>query len=236
MFKKLNPQKSVVLASYPKSGNTWLRFIFSYLFSENDTEVSFKTIENLAPGIMKPWKFWFHKSQLNPSVFKSHSHFCKSNRFFKNIYIIRDPRDVYISYYYFLGGAKDLEHFPWFISNYEFPYGRWSEHVRSWLQHKNDSHIAIVQYENLLKDTIQELDKVFMKLSLPSTAKEREYAINNSTFKTLKNNAEKSGNDYFFRKGKSQEWKYSYSRKAKEVFCMNEDVELIEELGYPSFE
>lgn len=236
MFKNLNQNKSLVLASYPKSGNTWLRFIFSHLFTKSDTEINFNTIEKLAPGIMQPWKLWFHKRMLNPPVFKSHSNYHSGNRSYKNIYIIRDPRDVYISYYYFLGGAKDLEHFPWFISNYEFPYGRWSEHVRSWLKHKDESHVAIIQYENLLENTIKELNKVFLKLSLPSSEKQREHAIKNSTFNTLKRNEKKSGNDYFFRKGKSQEWMYSYSNKAKEVFCMNEDVKLIEEIGYPPFD
>jgi len=225
----------VVLASYPKSGNTWLRFIFSYLFNESDTEVSFKTIEKLAPGIIKPWRLWFHKAKLNPAIFKSHSQFHKSNQLHKNIYIIRDPRDVYISYYYYLGGAKDLEDFPWFISNYEFPFGRWSEHVRSWIQHKNDPKIAITKYEDLLENTSEELARIFIKLSLPSTEKERAEAIQKSTFKTLKRNAEITGNGQFFRKGLSQEWKYSYTQKAKEAFCMHEDVILIDELGYQSF-
>jgi len=48
-------------------------------------------------------------------------------------------------YHHFLDGAMDLSHFPWFMTNYEFPFGRWSEHVRSWLDHKEEDNVVIVK-------------------------------------------------------------------------------------------
>ena len=228
-------KKQIILSSYPKSGNTWLKFILSYLYAKNETNITLINIDKIIPGVMPAWKYLFTKKYLNPSVFKSHSSYNSSNNKCKNIYIIRDPRDVYISYYYFLGGAKNLKHFSWFIANYEFPYGRWSDHVRSWIQHQNKDNIAIVKYEDMILDINYELDKVLKKLSLPSTKNERMRAIENSTFENLKMNAAKAGNNYFFRKGTSCQWVNSYSNYAKEQFCKFEDISLLQELGYPPF-
>ena len=238
MVSWLKSPNRVVLASYPKSGNTWLRFILSNLYLKTDIEVNFQNIEHLAPGVMKPWKYWFQKKHLNPPVFKTHSRYDESNAYSKNIYIVRDPRDVYISYYHYLDGDKDLSYFPWFMVNYAFPYGRWSEHVRSWLDHKDDEKVVIVKYESLLENPQRELDKIMKKLSLPSTKEERAEAIEKSTFNKMKDNALRTyrdGNAPFVRKGLSGEWKESYSDEAKETFCKYEDVTLLKEFGYPPF-
>ena len=96
MFPWFRSQDHIILASYPKSGNTWLRFILSHLYSVGNVEVSFETIEQLIPGVVKPWKRLFIKQMLDPPVFKSHSHYVESNSHCRNIYIVRDPRDVYL--------------------------------------------------------------------------------------------------------------------------------------------
>jgi estrone sulfotransferase len=235
MFENFKKEKSILLSSYPKSGNTWLKFILSNLYAIKGTFISFKNIEEIAPGVMPMWKYFFKKKYLYPSVFKSHSPYQFSNNKFKNIYLIRDPRDVYISYYYFLGGAKDLKHFSWFIANYEFPYGRWSEHVRSWIQHRNEDNVAIVKYEDLLVNIHHELDRIVDKLSLPSTKQERNEAVEKCTFNNLKKMASKAGNNYFFRKGTSSQWVNTYSDEARDQFCKFEDIGLLQELNYTAF-
>ena len=238
MLHLLRPKYNVILASYPKSGNTWLRFILSHLYSVEDVEINFQSIEKLIPGIMKPWKLLFQKKLLDPPVFKSHSPYADSNARYRNIYIVRDPRDVYLSYYHFLDGDKDLSYFPWFMENYEFPFGRWSEHVSSWLEHKDEDHVVLVKYENFLENPNAELGRITAKLSLPSTEEERTNAINNSTFKKMKDNARKtysSGNAPFVRKGVSGEWREAYTSEAQETFCKYEDVSLLKEFEYPPF-
>ena len=67
--------------------------------------------------------------------------------------------------------------------------GRWSEHVRSWLDHKDDEKVVIVKYESLFGKPQRELDKIMKKLSLPSTKEERAEAIEKSTFNKMKDNA-----------------------------------------------
>ena len=113
------------LASYPKSGNTWLRsLISSYYFSTNgtfdfnllnyiDQFPSPKYFEDVKDNIVNPEdfsKYWLNKqSQINKDkklrFFKTHSAMCKinNNPFTDNkntlgaIYILRDPRNLITS-------------------------------------------------------------------------------------------------------------------------------------------
>ena len=113
------------LASYPKSGNTWLRsLISSYYFSTNgtfdfnllnyiDQFPAPKYFEDVKDNIINPEdfsKYWLSKqSEINKDkklrFFKTHSANCKinNNPFTDNkntlgaIYILRDPRNLITS-------------------------------------------------------------------------------------------------------------------------------------------
>ena len=113
------------LASYPKSGNTWLRsLISSYYFSTNgtfdfnllnyiDQFPAAKYFEDVQDNIINPEdfsKYWLNKqSEINKDkklrFFKTHSANCKinNNPFTDNnntlgaIYILRDPRNLITS-------------------------------------------------------------------------------------------------------------------------------------------
>src|SRR5467141_466425 len=87
----------VFLVSYPKSGNTWTRFLVANLvYPEKNPD--FSNINELIPDPEA-----MHKRDLEraarPRLIKSHQYF--DPRYPKVIYIVRDPRDVVLSEYYF---------------------------------------------------------------------------------------------------------------------------------------
>ena len=81
------------LVSYPKSGNTWVRFLLANLIHPNE-KVSFSNINRLlpAPGVLSKR---FLRTLPRPRILKSHEPF--DARFKKVIYLVRDPRDVAVS-------------------------------------------------------------------------------------------------------------------------------------------
>ena len=113
------------LASYPKSGNTWLRSLLASYYFSSEGNFSFNLLKNIdqfpAPkyfkdvidGIKKPEdysKFWIQKQiEINKDkklrFFKTHSAMCKINEKpftdSKNtlgaVYILRDPRNLITS-------------------------------------------------------------------------------------------------------------------------------------------
>lgn len=89
----------VFIVSYPKSGNTWTRFLIANIISEPGLEVDFKNIDFLVPDIYQASNNQLAKMD-SPRYLKSHEYF--DPRYKKVIYIVRDPRDVLVSYYYYL--------------------------------------------------------------------------------------------------------------------------------------
>ncbi len=80
----------VFLTSYPRSGNTWMRFLVGNLVHEKEA-VTFLNLERLLPDM------YIHsdrdmRSMPHPRVIKSHE--CFDPRYKRVVYIVRDPRDV----------------------------------------------------------------------------------------------------------------------------------------------
>src|SRR5215475_9391593 len=78
------------LVSYPRSGNTWTRFLIANLRYPN-RQVSFTTLDEFIPDACSQTKASLKRSQ-RPRLIKTHEYF--DPRYKKVIYIVRDPRDV----------------------------------------------------------------------------------------------------------------------------------------------
>src|SRR5216117_3316416 len=86
----------VFIVSYPRSGNTWTRFLIGNLLYQDDP-VTFSNIERRIPEI------YFNPDHVmrrlsRPRILKSHE--CFQPRYKRIIYIVRDPRDVCVSNYH----------------------------------------------------------------------------------------------------------------------------------------
>src|SRR5437868_14217489 len=86
----------IFLVSYPRSGNTWTRFLIGNLIHQ-DEPVTFANIESRIPEI------YFNPDHRmrrlpRPRILKSHE--CFQPHYRQIIYIVRDPRDVAVSFYH----------------------------------------------------------------------------------------------------------------------------------------
>src|SRR5271169_1412716 len=77
------------IVSYPRSGNTWTRFLLANLLHP-DVTVNFTTIEKLIPDV-EAQSSRYMKRLPSPRVIKSHQYF--DHRYRKVLYVVRDPRD-----------------------------------------------------------------------------------------------------------------------------------------------
>jgi len=78
------------VVSYPRSGNTWTRFLIANLVYP-EKNVGFTNIEKLIPDTSSQSNRAL-KSTPRPRIIKTHEYF--DHRYRKVIYIVRDPRDV----------------------------------------------------------------------------------------------------------------------------------------------
>lgn len=176
----------VFLVSYPKSGNTWLRFMIGNL-AFPETEATFANIESLVPSI-----YVNHDRRLSqlprPRILKSHESFVPW--YGSVIYVVRDPRDICVSYYHYLIKYRELpegypiERFvPQFLrGEIDWQYGAWGDHVMSWLTMRQDhSNFMMLRYEDLLENPRGELARIASFLRIPATLERLERAINLSS-------------------------------------------------------
>jgi hypothetical protein len=126
----------ILLVSYPKSGNTWLRFLVGNMMNPNE-RITFANVEQKVPDIYAQSKLGLKKTP-RPRVIKSHE--CFDPRYRRVIYVVRDPRDVAVSaYHYDRKGNNIPDDFPIekyiikrFLETTEY-FGTWGKHTGSWL-------------------------------------------------------------------------------------------------------
>ena len=163
------------IVSYPRSGNTWTRFLVANLLHP-DEPVTFENIERIIPD-SEAQSNRFLRSLPKPRLIKSHEYF--HPRFRKVIYIVRDPRDVALSYYNFQRKYRQIEDgYP--ISQYALDFvkgqrglgdwGTWSEHVNSWIStRRGQPEFLLLRYEDMMTDTGRELAKLAWFLGFEPT-------------------------------------------------------------------
>ena len=172
----------IFLVSYPRSGNTWARFLIGNLIHPEDP-VTFANIESRIPEI-----HLFADRVLGrlprPRILKSHEYF--DHRYKRVIYIVRDPRDVATSMYHYCIKRRDiLDAYPieQFVSRFvngEFlkDFGTWHEHVSSWVAtRQNQPGFVFLRYEAMLADPEGELAKVARLLGVNASAGEIARAV-----------------------------------------------------------
>ena len=174
------------LTSYPRSGNTWSRFLVGNLIHPQDP-VTFLSIEKIVPDMYKTAD-WVLRRLPRPRVLKSHESF--DPRYRKIIYIVRDPRDVAVSNYHWEMKLRSIpEGYPiaqfvprWMEPQFWPRVGSWADHVNSWLATRQDySSFLLVRYEDLKKDPRAELRRMAGLLGVDATSELLEHAVSESS-------------------------------------------------------
>lgn len=212
------------LVSYPKSGNTWVRFLLANLIASTPPK-SFPEANSVIPDVHNKKSLAILKGVAESNrILKSH--FAFEPAYNKVIYIVRDPRSVAVSQYFFKIRrgeiSKDMafsNYFQKFLKGFEDHYGSWGEHAASWIaarEHNPDFYL--VRYEDLKQDTKGELSKMVDFLGLKVGDDLIDKAIENSSLTSMQKIEKESklGHDSlskkgdlsipFVRKGSSTEW------------------------------
>jgi hypothetical protein len=227
------------IVSYPKSGNTWMRFLLANILAP-EKAISFRNIDEIVPDV------YMAREKVNslrrPRFIKAHDPWF--GYYPKTIYLVRDYRDVLVSYYHYQRG---LNAFSGTISEFAekidtlHPFGSWADHTEKALAHSKaqPGKLLFVRYEDLLEDTEAELERVLAFTRLKSS-QPLSQIIENCRFAQLRENESKHGSEFmdrtskhFFRKGQQGDWKnflrpgdFEKIPQAKKI------ADLLQQLGY----
>jgi hypothetical protein len=181
LFRKLRVERDITifsddtfLTSYPRSGNTWTRFLVGNLVHVEEP-VTFLNVERLVPDMYKHSDRRL-RSLPRPRILKSHE--CFDPRYRRIIYVVRDPRDVAVSNYYWEMKQRSVgEQYPiaefvrrWMEPIYWPRLGSWGDHVASWLgTRQGHTGFLLLRYEDILADPPRELVKLASLLGIEPT-------------------------------------------------------------------
>ncbi|MDA7493404.1 sulfotransferase domain-containing protein [Akkermansiaceae bacterium] len=207
----------VVLALFPKTGSTWIRFFLYNLLTITERGNKLVTIDEMNaempefanPNLFRSWTF-----NSCPRVIKTHR---PRNVFLKGrptVLVVRDPRDVVVSFYHyanakkelsFRGSVKEALHHP------EMGLGYFFNQYNSW---RNQADL-VLRYEDLRNDGLVTFRKLVDYLKIPATDEHIELALERSNLSAMRQAQEKSvefkkkfsDGFVFARSGASEQWK-----------------------------
>jgi hypothetical protein len=171
----------VLIVSYPKSGNTWTRFLVANLAYPHE-KVNFANINRLIPDPEALSKREMIRLP-RPRYIKSHQYF--DPRYQKIVYVVRDPRDVALSQYHFhrkrrlVEDGTPVEDFiTRFVAGHTSPYASWGENVAGWLATRHGSPgFLLLRYEDLMANPTQELAKLARFLRIEADVPQLEQVV-----------------------------------------------------------
>ncbi len=155
--------KVVWLASYPRSGNTFLRTILWQCFGLRSASIypddlgSNRKLEEYVGHLEHDQDRRIRFPQHTIPLIKTHEH---PSDMYPAIYVIRDGRAASISLWKFYNGMLPLDA----IIEGQHRFGTWSDHVRAW-DPCNRPNTLLIEYEDMKNNMPATLDKlgVFLK-------------------------------------------------------------------------
>ncbi len=211
------------VAGFPRSGNTWLCYLLAYCLNTEYDDIDDPGIH---PG--DEYQRSYVKGGLqHPSfisevgrVLKTHGLQIDNGGNVPVVYLVRDGRDVMVSYYFYINSQEgrevndfDRAAFTSFVMQYT---PQWILHVRTWLL---QNPAAVVRYEDLHVITGETLSSLFARLGVDVSPPVIEKALDIFNFTRLSNR--KAGEEdikSFFRKGVVGDWKNYFSDSDSEYF------------------
>lgn len=164
----------VWLASYPRSGNTFLRILLkskfdleSYSLYGDKRDIARNTDLSEIVGhqdVSTEEKFRELETDDELHVVKTHD--MPPENFEKAIYVIRDGRDSCASYTHYLRDYSDVDATFLDVATGNVPFGTWSDHVKIW-RTQPSSKVLFLNFEELTKNPDQQAEVIGKFLGLP---------------------------------------------------------------------
>lgn len=151
-------EDDVFIVGYPKSGNTWVQYLVAGLkFGLHPRLVPDKLVHLVVPDVHA---VHYYRRVSDEAIFKSH-HLPRAD-YRRVIHLVRDGRDVMVSYLHHLQATQGGSIDPVEVIRTGtglFP-SKWHEHLTAWIDNPFDATKILIKYERLLTKPVEEMRKI----------------------------------------------------------------------------
>jgi len=177
------------LASYPRSGNTWLRFMLFEALTGRPAQ--FDAVRRAIPHV-NPYQTAEPIVSGVGRLYLTHEQYSHVYGGFPAIYLVRDVRDVVLSEYRrqqmneSYPGAFDafLEDF---LAGRIHRFGSWNDHVAGWrFTGASDRRSMLLRYEDLRRDPARGVSDALSFLGAPRPADVVERAVEHNALDAMR--------------------------------------------------
>lgn len=188
------------------SGTTWTQAIIFQLLN-CDKNLNIHHISDVSPfyEIDATWetesddiveRYRINHENLGYNVFNTHLtwELMPKGESFKYIYLLRDPRDVVVSFYHHLSNQEGASGFNGSFHDFliewcegKIVFGSWKHHLKSWLNCQS-SNVLFLKYEDLKLNTKKSITNIAKFLDLSLTDAQIDALIPAISFESMKEN------------------------------------------------
>jgi hypothetical protein len=191
-ISKSQPQ-DVFIVGYPKSGNTWMQHLICGAVYGMDLErTPDSLVQDLVPDVHSRQFYRRHREAM---FFKTH--FLPQPEYRRVILLLRDGRDVMVSYFHHLKASlgETLDFLEMVEHGTELFPCHWHEHVDAWRRNPYGADLITVRYEDLKLDPIAQLRRICAFAGVPAEGADLERAVQTSSFQAMQSKEARWGWD-----------------------------------------
>jgi len=230
--------EDVFIVGYPKSGHTWMQYLLTGVVYGLNAEYTPSTLlQSLVPDVHA---CRYYRRYVEPMYFKSH--FLPRPEYRRVIYLLRDGRDVMVSYFHHLSAYVpdgEIDFAEMVCTGRSFFPCKWHEHVTTWRSNPYKAQMMILKYEDLQSATVQQLLRMCEFLSISRPISLLESVVEMSSFARLREREERFGrgepgrckDKFFFRRGTVGSYKDEMPEPVLDLF-LAEAAPALQACGY----
>jgi hypothetical protein len=205
----------VWLASYPRSGNTFLRVLLYHAFGLKTcslhgdvTDIAARSRTSEIVGHIALSRGWSaDQARLDDRLWLVKTHELPQGDE-TAIYVIRDGRETLVSYFNYLQHYSARASNLYSVIEGAVPFGPWSDHVEAWNPLARDNTL-LLRFEDLTESPQQHLGQLAQFLSVEPVSR------------SIPDFAELRATDpSFFRSGRTDSWKTAFDEEHHHLFWL----------------
>ena len=232
-----NREGDILLCSYPKSGTHWMGSLIKKMVVKTLEEDQREKINQQFLGLLELSPLDLIPNAVSPRVMVTHLYPKRYPTFFREgrakvVLILRNPKDVAVSFYYHLKNAQMMSNKQdwneYFISYHSgaVPFGSYMDYLKAWdseIKNNKSLDVEYFYYEELKRNGLECARRLAKHLGVHLDDKELQSVLDECSLKNLKEEdakqksdikkplVDKNGLSIIYRKGEVADWKNHFT-------------------------